>query len=246
VRKHLAGAIVRGAGAGIIATQESGLDTNLLSELPGYGMTTYKSAKSLFYDTSKYTALRSGWIQLNTTGKYAVWAEFKDRLTGGRFIVGDAHLTPYKGATNDAVRSKETSVLISGIKRNNPEALPVVYAGDYNSNYSNVKNYTGGFDAPRDRFAIAASPDAADITPAAMLFNYGWNSANQAYNPPKRSSNPVPYGYHVDHIYLSPGIKSARWQVLIELNKLDTSLYSTPFASDHNPVRATVIIPLKL
>lgn len=240
-RKGLAGIIVRSAGAGIIATQESGNDTNFLSELPGYGRTTYKSAKSLFYDKAKYTVKRSGWMTLNSSsGKYAVWAEFQDRLTGGRFIVADAHTTPYKGKALDDIRYKETSVLISGIKRINTGLLPVVYAGDYNSNPSNANQsrYPGGYDAPRKRFAIAAAPDTADITPTAKRFNYDWNSANQATNPPLRGPN----ASHVDHIYVSPGIGSARWQVLIEVNG---SNYATPFASDHNPVMATVTIPVK-
>ena len=60
-RRTYAGRIARSSAAGVIATQEShDEDTRFGTQLPGYALGAYYSAKSLFYDTAKYEKLRSG------------------------------------------------------------------------------------------------------------------------------------------------------------------------------------------
>lgn len=235
-RKPYAGRIVRGASAGVIATQEShSEDTRFGTQLPGYALAAYYSAKSLYYDTAKYEKQRSGVITLNSTErKYAVWAQLRDLRTRTIFIVVDAHLQPYKGRRLDIMREAQTKKLISDLARANPNKFPVIYAGDYNSNKSNAdqSRYPGGYDAPRKVFMAAGIPDAFDI--AASKVNATWNSANQAKNPPLRHSD------HVDHIFSDAAIKVLQFKVILSL---DGSRYATPFATDHNPVRATLRVP---
>ena len=235
-RKAYAGRIARSTDAGVIATQEShDEDTRFGTELPGYALGAYYSAKSLFYDTAKYEKLRSGVITLNSTErKYAVWAQLRDLRTRTIFIAVDAHLQPFKGRRLDLMREAQTKKLIADLARANPNKYPVVYAGDYNSNKSNAdqSRYPGGYDAPRKVFTAAGIPDAFDI--AESKVNPTWNSANQAINPPLKHSD------HVDHIYSDALIKVLQFKVILSL---DGSRYATPFATDHNPVRATLRIP---
>lgn len=234
-RKPIAGALVRSTNSDVIATQESqSKDTNFGTELKGYTLASYYSAKSLYYRTAKFTKVRSGIITLNKSRKrYAVWAELQNKATRSRFIVANAHLEPYKGKTYDDLRKAQTKVLIATIAKANTAKLPVVYAGDYNSNGSNAqKKYLGGYDAPRTVFEDAGIPDAMDA--AATVVNDDYNSANQAINPPYR------HGHHVDHIYLDPRIEPLQWQVMIRLSGKN---YATPFATDHNPLFTAMTVP---
>lgn len=234
-RKPLAGTLTRSTGADIIATQESSsIDTKFETELPGFALGVVKSAKSLFYKTSKYDKLRSGTITLNSTRrKYAVWLELRDKATRTRFIVSDAHTTSGKGKTNDDYRYAETKILLDSINQINTENLPEVYAGDFNSNKSNAK-YSGGYDAVDRRMKAARMQETLEV--ADYAWHVIWNSANQAINPPYK------YGDHVDHIFVDPRVHVTDSGVVLSLNSAGT-LYQTPFPSDHNPLRATLTIP---
>jgi endonuclease/exonuclease/phosphatase family metal-dependent hydrolase len=235
-RKAYAGKMVRATASDIIATQEShNTDTRFGTELPGFGLAAYYSAKSLFYNTSKYDKLRSGVITLNSEErKYAVWAEFRDKITRTVFIVVDAHLQPYKGKTRDDMRAAQTTVLLRKTAVINPSKYPVVYAGDFNSNKSNADQtrYPGGYDAPLQVFTAAGIVDTFDT--ATTFVNRTWNSSNQAVNPPIKHSD------HIDHIFVDPNITASQWKVVISLNGTN---YATPFASDHNPIRAILTVP---
>ncbi|MEV7398580.1 fibronectin type III domain-containing protein [Aeromicrobium sp. NPDC092404] len=235
-RKDYAGAIVRGAKSGIVATQEShDEDTRFITELPGFGVAAYLHAKTLFYDKARYDVLRSGGITLSSAErKYAVWAELRDRTSRATFIVVDAHLQPGKGKSRDDLRYAQTKTLLSKVAAANPKDLPVVYAGDYNSNKSNAiqSRYPGGYDAVLKVFTAAGIPDA--LNRADYVVASTWNSANQAINPPLKHSD------HVDHIYVDPEIRVDSWRVVLRL-KGDN--YALPFATDHNPVRTVLTIP---
>lgn len=235
-RKPIAGALVRSANADIIATQESSyVDTKFGTQLPGFTLAHHKSAKSLFFKASKYTEVSSGSITLSSSlKKYAVWADLKDIATGTRFIVVDAHLHSGKGKAKDDERTRETNILIAAVKKINPSGLPVIYAGDFNSNDSNANQsrYKGGYDAPLRAFTAAGAIDSFNV--AETFVNQIYNSANQAKNPPLKHSD------HVDHIFTSADIRTASWKVML---KLSGSNYAMPLASDHNPIVADLVVP---
>ena len=131
-------------------------------------------------------------------------------------------------------------VLIAAMAKENTKQLPVIYAGDYNSNRVNAdqSKYKGGCDAPLKAFTAVGVPDA--ITIASHLVHTIFNSANQAVNPPYK------YGDHVDHIYVSPDIRVNSLSIVLGPNGATGSelfRYAAPFASDHNPVQANVTVP---
>lgn len=238
-RKALAGTIVRSIGADVIATQESQTkETNFGTELPGFALASYYSAKSLYYKTSKYTKLRSGAITLDSLrNRYAVWAELQDKATMSKFLVSDAHLEPYKNSSTypdrDNIRYAQTRVLLAQIAKVNTGRLPVVYAGDFNSNKANANTkYVNGYDAPLQAFTEAGILDS--FSTAGILTNPSWNSSNQAKNPP------IKHFDHIDHVFVDPRILTQAWKVVVTVTD---SNYTTPFASDHNPVRAILTIP---
>lgn len=233
-RKPLAGELVRSTGADIIATQEShDKDTHFITELPGFTLGAYFSAKSLFYKTSQYDRLRFGTITLSSARrKYAVWMELRDKATRTRFIVSDTHTTSGKGKTLDDDRYAETKILLDAINAVNTDNLPEVYAGDFNSNKSNAKS-SGGYDAVDRRMKAAQMRESLEV--ADNAWHVEWNSANQAINPPYK------YGDHVDHIYVDSQVHVTDSDVVLSLDSTGTR-YATPFPSDHNPVRAAMTI----
>lgn len=239
-RKKAAGALVRGTGSGIVSTQESGdKDTNFITQLPGFKRAAYRSAKSLFYDTARYEMTRSGPLTLDSArNRYAVWAELVDKATGTPVIVVDPHLEPGKGRTNDVLREAQTQRMLSQVAALNTEDLPVVYAGDYNSNKDNAdqKKYPGGYDAVRKAFTAADVVDSlAEATRVGAARDANYNTANQGIVTPIRN------GDHVDAIYVERGIQVTGWRNVVDL--VTPTRYVTPFASDHNPVTADLVVP---
>ncbi len=239
VRKPLAGALIRSAQPDIIAAQEAATSTAFHTVLPGFSRSSYKAARSIYYKPSRFTVLDGGWMTLDDRNKrFATWNLFRDRSTGTAFYVANAHLEPYKGAKLDAMRNKQTLRLIRRIQAMNAHNLPVVWAGDWNSNDSNANQsaYPGGFDAPKRRFAAIDVVNSVEQTP--NLVNAELNSANAGIKTPRAS------GDHVDAIYVPRrGVTVESW--LMPANFLDTDegrMYATPFPSDHNPIVARLLI----
>lgn len=243
-RKSRAGDLIRSVDASIISTQESGdKDTNFITELPGFKRAAYMSAKSLFYDTSYYTLNRAGSLTLDSRrGRYAVWAELRHKTTGTAFVVVDPHLEPYKGRTYDDLRYAQSRSLLSQVDALNTKDLPVVFAGDFNSNKNNA-TYPGGYDAVRKAFLAADMVDSLDAARAAdnpgradgHAYNIAYNTANQG------KVVPIKNGDHVDAIWTTPDVRSRTWKVVVDL--ASSGLYRTPFASDHNPLTVWMTVP---
>ncbi|CAN5332785.1 hypothetical protein BH09ACT10_BH09ACT10_23870 [soil metagenome] len=255
-RKALAGSIARGLGADILSTQEdSKTDSQFGSELPGMTLGSYKSAKALFFKSSRFTQLRSGWISMAgrtlytkngqdptplaepaaPVTKYAAWSELQDKATRTTFLFVDPHLESGKGKERDELRYAQAKELIAKANAANTGRLPMVFAGDFNSNADNANQtkFDGGFDGPRKAFLENGYSDAFDIS--SVKVNTKYNSGNQgdALDPPTGSD-------HIDKFFVSRGVKVARWESVIRLNGSD---YVSPFGSDHNPIRVSLTIP---
>lgn len=245
-RKQFAADLVSAADPDIIATQEShDKDTRFQTEFPGYTVGSYKSAKSLYFRASKFTSAGGGWITLDSPGKkYAVWEKLRDRSTGATFYAVNAHLTSGKGAANDRQRALEMSRLYAAIDSENVYDLPIVWAGDWNSNADNANQskYAGGFDAPRNFMRDRGIADAADAVDSADAINLRLNSSNYGDRTPKAS------GHHIDAIFVDADARIDSWRMLTQFaddSWVYTSgkLFKAPFGSDHNPIAVTVTLP---
>ncbi|KAA1418330.1 hypothetical protein FE697_021145 [Mumia zhuanghuii] len=192
----------------------------------------------ILYDRSRYSGSRtiSGRILLDRThappSEYACYQLITQKATGAKFLVVSAHLVTGTGRAKDLKRYQETRNLINdalAVRRAHGATWPIVWAGDYNS--SGSRRYT--FDAPKR--AMRQLVGARDAYAVARTRKHGsYNSANQLRRVPWRTH------HHVDHVYVSPGIGVSAFRVVV---RLSGRLYKTPFASDHNPIRATLRIP---
>ncbi|CAN5332903.1 hypothetical protein BH09ACT10_BH09ACT10_23880 [soil metagenome] len=239
-RQHAAGKVARALKADVLAVQED-RSADFEKQLPTMVLAGSRGYVSLYYRGSRFEQRAAGTFVLpggkvgssKTAAKYAVWARLRDKVTHTDFIAVSTHLQPFKGRAYDAVRFDQTIKLIEKVKAINVARRPVVIAGDLNSSADNAQQskYEGGFDAPTQAFGSARYVDARDAADATHHADY--NSFHQTVNPPIREGN------HLDHLFTSPGIRTASWSVAINLSGGANAI---PFASDHSPVKAKISI----
>lgn len=230
-RSALATRMVLSNSPDVVALQEhprGAMSPLLTSTLSGtYAATAYASAKELLYKRSRFTLADSGSLTLSRD-KFAVWAELIDRAASNRRVIFvSAHLSTGKSAASDTVRGVETSRLISGIEQINQRDVPVVFAGDFNSNKSRPN------DAPRAAFNAKGYYDAYDL--AAGLIRPNWNSAANFSSAPSPPRTSYKWGDHVDHVWVRPGSAYvAGWTSPAVMKS--SNRYAHPMPSDHKPV----------
>ena len=216
----------------VLAVQEAGSWRRPPS---GYALAYVKSAKRLFYRTSRFARVRAGSILMRRTnpGRYAVWAELRDRNTGKRMFFVSAHTTPAFSAYG--ARGREIRTLMSRINKLNTARRAVIYAGDFNSHknrgtYSESARF-GSQDSVGRTFAAAGYYDSYDL--ARSLKRNTWNSYGAWRTKPKRS---ITWGDHVDHVFVKPSRSNVHQWMNAALYR--GSRYSSPLPSDHRPVMA--------
>ena len=205
----------------------------------GYALAHSKSAKRILYKKSRFARVRSGAILMRNTnpGKYAVWAELRNRSTGKRMIFASAHMTA--AFASYRARAQEVKTLMSRINKLNTAGLAVIYAGDFNSHknrgtYSESARF-GSQDTVGRTFAAAGYYDSYDL--ARTLKRNNWNSYGGWSTKPKRS---IVWGDHVDHVYVKPSRSNVyQW---MNAALYSGSRYRSPLPSDHRPVMAQLYV----
>ena len=151
----------------VIAVQEAGAWT---TPPPGYANAFYKSAKRLFYKTSRFTVAstssgpRAGFITLST-GKYAVWAELIERSSNKRLIFVSAHTS--SAFADYPLRARQIATLLAQMRLINTGGRPVVFAGDFNSHKNRGDKASPPDSAPKTPW-VAPSPAPATTTPTTL------------------------------------------------------------------------------
>lgn len=232
----------------VVAAQES----DYLDELDGYTLAYYKSGKRLFYKTSRFDLAqttvdcptdpapgdaptcepgtvvpRTGFITMGP-GKYAVWAELIDHSANDKHVIFvSVHTTSGKSDTYARRRAAEITTLLEEMTTLNPDNLPVIFAGDFNSNRHRTNDYLAAV------FHKAGYWDAYDL--AGSLTRPNYNSYNGFRKNPIISTT---WGDHVDHIWVKTSISVRKWE--------GVAFYSngryTTLPSDHSPVMATLTV----
>jgi endonuclease/exonuclease/phosphatase family metal-dependent hydrolase len=183
----------------------------------------------ILYKKSEYRPVGQGdhWALGNQ--RWAAHQVLENVQTGARFLMVAPHLEVGDGRKFDNMRKAETKSLLSQAQAfvaNDP--MPVVYAGDFNSDPDKRHAYN----APSMVMSAAHIDDAFDV--AQSHHNARYNSANGYYRRP-----PVT-GYRIDYIYAPPGVAVKSWRLIIDLKH---GRFVGVIPSDHNPVMATLEIP---
>jgi hypothetical protein len=237
------------AKADIIATQEAG---KLSVVPPGYTQAMYKSAKRLFFKTSRFDLAAAttpapvrppddksdcsptyawgqptGYIFLgrHSSGcRYAVWAELVDKATGKHILAVDVHTVSGESKAVTEHRRQEVITLLAAVKQTNTKRLPVIYAGDWNS-HKNSAN-----DVVRPVMKAKKLYDAYDV--ARSLTNQHVNSYNSFRVAPRIGYK---WGDHIDKVWVDPWTTRVDAWYNAALIGAD-GLMVKPIPSDHSPV----------
>jgi endonuclease/exonuclease/phosphatase family metal-dependent hydrolase len=150
-----------------------------------------------------------------------------DTATTRPLILASIHLSNPAAPASDQDRQAQMAAFWGALNADpNAAGLPVLLAGDYNSDRNRP------LDGPRVFLNSIGYDDAFDAAEAYQSLPYV-NSWNNWTLPPPIS---LRWGGHVDRVFVPPYARVTSWQM------------EQPFAgglqlSDHAPVRVTVEIP---
>ncbi|MCW2750303.1 MAG: hypothetical protein JWR83_1413, partial [Aeromicrobium sp.] len=140
---------------------------------------------------------RTGFVCLGIDGggaRYAVWAELVDKTTNRHVLFVDVHTVTGDSEARAVDREGEIRTLFKAMATINPaSALPVVFAGDFNSHKNRPNDYLASI------FHTKGYYDAYDL--AMKLTRQHYNSYNDFSVIPKISYT---WGDHVDHVWVIP------------------------------------------
>jgi exonuclease III len=235
----------------VLTLQESAsLTRSDAGAVPGYTRVAYYSSKTLLLRTGRFSVvpipggtpstkegllescapaadLRVGCIDMG--GRYAVWAEVHDPQADavGNVIFVDVHQSPGTDRTAVEKRRLETTKLVAGIAAINPNGLPVIMGGDFNSHKHRADDSTGTV------LHSAGYTDGYDL--AESLTQQHHNSYNDWKTTPIFSYT---WGDHIDHVWVQAGrTRVTSWA---NVAPLENGKYVAPLSSDHNPVLVRV------
>lgn len=231
----------------VVAAQEA----DHLVPPAGYTQAHYKSGKRLLFKTTRFTMLPGtpepqvlesvdtgerctpsrtwdsyGEILLGRHDggcRYAVWAILSDNTRNARTMFVNVHTVSGDTTTRARERQAEVQTLTATVAAVNPEGLPVIYAGDFNTHKNRSNDYV------RTVFNASGYYDAYDL--AAQLRRQHYNSFNGFKTTPKISYK---WGDHVDKVWIRPDQgRVIKWNngALIKSGKM-----ITPIPSDHSPL----------
>jgi len=244
----------------IIALQE--MDRSLLASLlDGLNAATSRSymtsdppskggsgTTKLAYDTLRFDMVPSkdGSVELTSgesgTRKWAVWAILVDKLSGKKLFVVSAHLVA--GEAWQELRRVQTAEVVAMVAAKNPDNLPVVIAGDFNSGRDyKPSNYVydvlagAGYREPLGNTNNSWTP--AKTATAEHRVNLDYNTYNNfdAYARRSKYDN----GSAIDYIWHSPKIRVALSAVAVDVDTAGRFVGVIP--SDHNMLTATIHLP---
>lgn len=204
----------------------------------------------ILYRTDRLELLRQGSRKLDAKTSYAnggarfvVWAEFRDLVTGKRFLFFNTHLEPLKSGGKQ-VHGKQASVILDEIEAQNPDGLPVILVGDLASTKFAKPN------TARDAFVKAGFVDSlgnnhrqktAKGIHAEKVVNGDVNSINYFKERPQRVGG-YRLGSYLDYILVSTArIRVLEWKTVV--GRLDKGRFADVIPSDHHLVRAIVALP---
>ncbi len=172
--------------------------------------------------------------------RYVAWAIFRQRATGKRFVFADTHLEPN---ASYSARNRQTTQMLATITANNPDRLPVIVVGDFNSHkwtkpangpYNIMRSE--GFVDPLGNAYRSTTHAAVGVVENRIRTNYS------SYNDYKRQAPRFGYtnGTYLDYIFTTP-MRVSEWETVVRVDSGGRFIGVIP--SDHNMIRATVWLP---
>ncbi len=208
------------------------------------------------YDAAQVTVVRSGVRELASNHKpdrWVVWTVFKQNATGRQFLFANTHLIagPVVSSTTNCsgkasklykLRKKEAGQVAATVKAK-AGGLPSVLVGDMNAHKFHCPT-----NAPYRVYKASGLVDPLDNTDrqkgtgnptVPIRINTQFDSSNHYKSAPK--SHPWPLGTHIDYVWVSKSVTTLEYEMVVKINS--SGKFIGPPPSDHNMVRATILIP---
>lgn len=207
-------------------------------------------AVRIIYNSDRVELLEKGssFLPKGKSRRAATWGIFRQKATGERFFFLSTHLEPTndkKGSrTNYNTRRRQANAVVEIIRRNNPEKLPVIAVGDYNSTKwekpSNgpydIMEGAGYLDPLGNDYRSRRSAPSAFVEKRI-------NTSYASYNMYTRKARNFPgqlTGSNPDYIFVSP-MRVSEYETVVKVGSSGRWIGTIP--SDHNMIRATVWLP---
>lgn len=207
-------------------------------------------AVRIVYNSDRVELLEKGstFLPKGKSKRAATWAIFRQKSTGERFFFLSTHLEP----TNDKkgsrkyynVRRRQANAVVDVIRRNNPDNLPVIAVGDFNST-----KWDKPSNAPYNIMEAAGYADplgngarTRGTAPGAFV-EKRINTSYASYNMYRRKARNFPghvNGSNPDYIFVSP-MRVSEYETVVSVDSSGRWVGVIP--SDHNLIRATVWLP---
>lgn len=203
----------------------------------------------ILYDTSRLTLLDEGSKQLDnekaTSGpRFVAWAIFEDQQDGRQFFFATAHTEPGQSKAKRALRKKQAKKILAEIKAHNPEDLPVVITGDFSASKLTAANpaydVLTGSGIVIDPLGNTKKQKSARKSVVGKLINVKYDTLNKFKAKPA-SRKGYALGAHLDYIFTAKRIQVQEYKVVLNLKSNGT--FSGVIPSDHNMIRATILLP---
>jgi endonuclease/exonuclease/phosphatase family metal-dependent hydrolase len=200
------------------------------TEVPPPQKGYFRIGDYIVYRPSVLTPVGAGGSWNLGDNHYAAYQIMQYRSSGARFLFTSVHLLPtLNSATYDTARQNETRSLVRQASAYAAaHHVPVVYAGDFNSDTS--ANHA--FDGPGSVMAAAKNADARWASQS--LSNTQYDTANQYLRTPPA------YNQSIDQFYAPPGTAIYSWREILNLSH---GRFVGTMASDHNPLYASIVFP---
>jgi endonuclease/exonuclease/phosphatase family metal-dependent hydrolase len=197
---------------------------------------------------------RLPFVDASDNPRYVAWAQFRQRSTGNRFMFATTHLEPTKDKAGSTafydLRRTQTQVGIAAVNDNNPDHLPVVFDGDFNSSrfahdYSptnapyDVLVQDGLVDPLGGAWRTTTTAPGATVVKRIHTEVDSFNDFNRVVNT--RKADGWVNGSYIDYIFVSPSVKVTEWETVVDMDSAGNFVGTIP--SDHNMIRASVVLP---
>ncbi|MGC4154337.1 MAG: endonuclease/exonuclease/phosphatase family protein [Propionicimonas sp.] len=207
-------------------------------------------AVRIIYNSDRVELLEKGsaFLPKGKSRRAATWAIFRQKATGERFFFLSTHFEPTndkKGSrTNYNTRRRQANAVVDIIRRNNPDELPVIAVGDYNSTKWE-KPSNGPYDVMENAGyldPLGNGHRTRGTAPGAFV-EKRINTSYASYNMYTRKARNFPgqlTGSNPDYIFVSP-MRVSEYETVVNVDSSGRWVGTIP--SDHNMIRATVWLP---
>lgn len=204
-------------------------------------------AVRIIYNTDRVELLDHGsaFLPRGKSQRAATWGIFRQKATGERFFFLSTHFEPTndsKGSTtNYNTRRRQAHAVVDIIEQNNPDKLPVIAVGDFNSTKwekpSNgpydIMEAAGYLDPLGNGYRTKGSAPGAFVEKRI-------HTSYASYNMYTRKARNFPgqlTGSNPDYIFVTP-MRVSEYETVVKVDSAGRWIGVIP--SDHNMIRATV------